>query len=176
MAFTMVTLTGNYGASASGTLTFTLTQAMANADQILVPAPLTVTLASGEFSQELASNLDPATTPQGVMWGVTEQVTGAQPRDYVIELPTIVDETNGSTTDGSPYVQLSSVTAALWMTGLPVTGPGIPADTTVVLVLQQTNQLQLSNNATANGTGLAFVIGTTTIDISQLMPTAIGWQ
>jgi hypothetical protein len=176
VSFTLVTLTGNYGSAATGTLTFTLTETMADADSVLVPQPITASLAAGAFSQVLQSNVDPATSPQGVMWGVTEQVTGAQPRDYFIEVPTQLTETAGATTVGSPYVQLSSVTGALWMTGLPITGPGIPANTTVALVLQQTNQLQLSTNTTATGKGLSLVIGTTTIDISALMPTTMGWQ
>lgn len=175
MAFTMITITGNYGASATGSLTFTLTQAMANSGQIVVPTPLTLTLVNGAFSTSLQSNVDPATTPQGVVWGVTEEISGAGARDYFIEVPSVLTETNGSVTAASPYVQLSSLTAALWMLGAAISGTGIPAGATVAQVLQQSNQLKLSANATASASGLSVVVGSSSVDISALMPTEVGW-
>jgi hypothetical protein len=89
MAFTPVTVTGSYesesGATAAGTVTFTLTQAMQNADQIVTPTPITVTLdGTGHFSTVLLANDDTGTTPPGVCYGVTEQITGGQQRDYFI--------------------------------------------------------------------------------------------
>jgi hypothetical protein len=73
---------------ASGTLTFTATQAMTNGDVVLPPSPVTVTLdEDGHFSLTLAANDDAATVPQGVQYGVTEQIAGAQPRDYSIVVP-----------------------------------------------------------------------------------------
>jgi hypothetical protein len=89
LEFTEITVTGSFvtqaGRPAAGTVTFTLTQAMSNGD-VTVPAdPITVNLDSeGQFSTILLANDDPGTTPQGVQYGVTEQVTGAQPRDYFI--------------------------------------------------------------------------------------------
>lgn len=89
--FTQVLLTGSFttgGQPASGTLTFTLTQAMASGGSLQPPAPVTVTLdAEGSFSIALAANDDPTTVPQGVRYGVTEQIVGAQPRDYFITIP-----------------------------------------------------------------------------------------
>jgi hypothetical protein len=175
MAFTAVTVTGSYGWSATGSLTFTLAQAMSNADTILLPQPLVATLLAGSFSQLLQANTDPGTVPQGVMWGVTEQITGAQPRDYFIEVPAIVTETDGTTSLDSEFVQLNTATAALWMAGLPITGTGIPDDTTIVGIYQNVNQLELSNPATMNGTSVTFTIGTSMIDISQLIPAAQPW-
>lgn len=92
MAFTAVTVTGKFegesGAAASGTLTFCLTETMANSDVVVAPAPIVVDLdASGSFSQTLLANDDTGTTPPGVMYGVTEQITGAEPRDYFITVP-----------------------------------------------------------------------------------------
>lgn len=89
MSFTTVTITGTFesqpGVPASGQLTFTLTQAMANADVVLPAAPLKVTLDEhGHFSVGLAANDDTGTEPQGVLYGVTEEIIGAQPRDYFI--------------------------------------------------------------------------------------------
>jgi hypothetical protein len=85
--FTLVTLTGTFqtgGEPATGTLTFTLTQPMQDGDSILPASPVTVSLdENGRFSVVLAANDDPATVPQGVQYGVTEQVVGAQPRDYL---------------------------------------------------------------------------------------------
>ncbi len=90
MAFTSVELTGTFQSPtpASGTLTFTLTQAITNGDVVLAPSPVTVTLdEGGRFSLMLAANDDAATIPQGVRYGVTEQIAGAQPRDYFILVP-----------------------------------------------------------------------------------------
>lgn len=89
MAFTPVTVEGTFkssaGQSAAGTLTFTLTQAMVNGGVSVPPSPIIATLdGSGHFSTVLYANDDEATVPQGVQYGVTEQVTGAQPRDYFI--------------------------------------------------------------------------------------------
>jgi hypothetical protein len=89
MAFTQVTITGSYttqaGAAASGSVTFTLTEPMENANVIINPAPVTVTLdGSGHFSTTLAANDDAATVPQSAIYGVTELISGAQPRDYFI--------------------------------------------------------------------------------------------
>lgn len=91
MSFTSVTLTGSFQSGAgeplAGTLTFTLTQAMANSNVVVSPGPVEITLDdNGSFSIELLANDDPATVPQGVLYGVTEQVSGAQPRDYAILL------------------------------------------------------------------------------------------
>lgn len=92
MAFTAIVITGTFesesGAAASGTLTFTLTRAMANSDVVIAPAPIVVTLdGSGHFSTTLLANDDASTVPQGVQYGVTEQITGAEPRDYFITVP-----------------------------------------------------------------------------------------
>lgn len=86
--FTEVVVTGSYttetGAPAQGTLTFTLTQPMANGVSV-PPSPITATLGgSGDFTVLLLANDDAGTVPQGVRYGVTEQITGAQPRDYFI--------------------------------------------------------------------------------------------
>lgn len=174
MSFTVITITGNYGASATGSFIFTLTQAMANSDQVLVPSPISATLSEGQLSVELQSNVDPATTPQGVVWGVTEVIAGAQPRDYFVEVPSVLTDSAASTTSGSPYVQLSTVTAAMWMLGLPISGAGIPANATVAQVLQQLNQLQLSAPATATGV-TSVTVGSSAVDIAALMPTELGW-
>lgn len=89
MAFTKVTVVGTYesgpGHPAAGTITFTLTQPMENSNVIVPAEPVAATLdASGHFTVELFANDDAETIPQGVQYGVTEQITGAQPRDYFI--------------------------------------------------------------------------------------------
>ena len=87
-AFTTVEVVGTFASAASGMVTFTLTQAMANGNVIVPPTPITATLDSaGHFSIDLYANDDPATVPMGVRYGVTEQVVGAQPRDYFVLVP-----------------------------------------------------------------------------------------
>jgi hypothetical protein len=87
-SFTEVVVTGSYttenGQPAQGTLTFTLSQPMANG-MTVPPSPITVTLREdGSFTVNLLANDDAATVPQGVRYGVTEQINGAQPRDYFV--------------------------------------------------------------------------------------------
>ena len=105
MAFTTVTLTGTFkdaaGVAQAGTLTFTLTAGVANSGQTVAPSPITVTLnGSGAFSQSLIATDDAGTTPQGVQYGVTEQISGAQPRDYFITISAA----------NAPTVDLSALT------------------------------------------------------------------
>jgi hypothetical protein len=88
-AFTLVRVTGTFtgqaGQPASGTVTFTLTQPMSNGNVIVPPQPIVAILNSaGHFSVWLYANDDPETVPQGVQYGVTEQIVGAQPRDFYI--------------------------------------------------------------------------------------------
>ena len=102
MAFTVVTVVGTFqsesAAAASGTLTFTLTKAMENGNVVIPPAPITVTLdGSGHFSQTLLANDDTGTVPPGVQYGVTEQIAGAQPRDYFITVAQAVTPVDIST-------------------------------------------------------------------------------
>lgn len=89
VSFTSVELTGQFQTAqqepATGELTFTLTQAMGNSDIVIAPAPLTVALnTEGKITVTLPANDDTGTSPQGVRYGVTEKIVGAQPRDYFI--------------------------------------------------------------------------------------------
>jgi len=85
--FTQIVLTGSFqdasGLPKSGTLTFTLTQAMTNGVTV-TPEPIVATLVNGAFSIVLDANDDPETVPKGSQYGVTEQIAGSQPRDYFI--------------------------------------------------------------------------------------------
>lgn len=101
-AFTLVevsgTVTGQAGQPASGTVTFTLTQSMSNGNVIVPPQPVVATLSgSGHFSVWLYANDDLGTVPQGVRYGVTEQVAGAQPRDYFIVVSHVASTADLST-------------------------------------------------------------------------------
>jgi hypothetical protein len=87
MAFTQITVTGNYGTGVTGQVTFTLTQPMSNGGQMLVPTPIQATVTNGTFSVTLPANDDAATVPQGVSWGVTEVLSTGQPADYFITVP-----------------------------------------------------------------------------------------
>lgn len=87
MAFTTITVTGTYP-GCTGTVTFTLTGAMQNDGQIILPQPISAALdQEGAFSVSLLANDDTDTQPPGVMYGVTETITGARPRDSFIEVP-----------------------------------------------------------------------------------------
>ena len=99
--FTLVTIEASFNvapgdddAVAGGTVTFTLCQPVANADVIVPCTPLVVSLDdTGSLSAVLVATDDFGTVPQGVWYGVTEQITGAQPRDYFV----FVSQANGTT-------------------------------------------------------------------------------
>ena len=65
MSFSAATITHTFqnadGTSASGAVTFTLTDTMTNGTTSLVPSEITATLSGGVLSQSLTSNVDPAT-------------------------------------------------------------------------------------------------------------------
>lgn len=71
----------------SGTVTFTLLQPIANGTTTITCAPLIASLDdTGALSVVLVATDDAGTVPPGVWYGVTEQITGAQPRDYFIQV------------------------------------------------------------------------------------------
>lgn len=180
MAFTVVPITGTFKDAAgnvlSGSFTFTLTNAITNDGETIPASPITTALAAGALSLSLVSPNDPDTTPPGVWYGVTENLAGCQPRDYFVTLPGTASETNGTVTAGSDLVQLSSLKALGWMVGCQITGTGIPSGTTITAILQNTNELQLSQSATASGTGLTLTVAPpASVDISTLVPGDTGW-
>jgi len=105
VAFTTVTVTGNYdladGTDPTGTVTFTPTSPMVNGPTV-VAAPVVGKLdVDGVLTIDLAANNDPATLPTGVSYLVKESVNGAV-RSYYVVVPYDA---------GSP-VDLSSLAAA----------------------------------------------------------------
>lgn len=186
--FSSVTLTGNYGSAAVGTLTFLLQQPMMNSAVTVIPSPIIISLASGAFSQSFNANNDIGTVPSNVYYGVTEELANSPVSDYFICIPPIRTETNGSTTSGSEIVQLSSITATDDMVGQSITGAGIPSGayiTAVQLPVPQgeifnypfatdLNTVTISASATATAKALTLTLGQT-IDISRLRPGALGW-
>lgn len=86
--FTTVTVEGGYSlldGTPPGSVTFTLTQPIANGGITIPCSPLTVEIDdTGAFSATLVATDDPGTVPAGVWYGVTEEVVGAQPRDAFI--------------------------------------------------------------------------------------------
>ena len=188
--FSSVTLTGNYGAGTTGTLTFLLTMAMANNNVIALPQPIVITLsAAGTFSQAFNANTDPTSYPSGTWYAITENIDGFPSRDYAIQIPYIQVETNATVKDGSDVIQLSTATASTNMIGQSITGTGIPANTIItganppqpvgelgdyLPTSPNYNTITISNNATAAGTGVTLTMGET-IDISWLMPAVLPW-
>jgi len=92
MAFTIITVSGTFQDTATtaplaGTLTFTLADAISNGTVTLTPSPIVATLDNtGSFTINLAATDDIGTTPTGVWYSVTEQISGGSPRDYFIQI------------------------------------------------------------------------------------------
>lgn len=177
MAFTQPTISHTFqnadGTAASGSIEFTLGGRMQNGTISLVPSSITSNLnGSGALSQALYSNLDPSTLPaypNNVQWRVDIRILGADTETYFISVPPIQTETSGSTTNLSEIVQLSSLTAQVWMVGQSISGTGIPSGATITSVNTTANQVTISANATATGSGLTLTLGST-IDLGQLLP------
>ena len=94
MSLTYSTVTHQYQNAdqtpASGTVEFTLSEAITNGSVTLVPGThLSSQLdASGNLSQRLASTLDTGTISEGLaQWRVDERIAGAGVRSYDIAVP-----------------------------------------------------------------------------------------
>jgi len=94
----MVTVTARYetmnGDPAAGSITLTPSVAMSNAGETISTIPLTLTLASGQATFQAAAIDDPGTTPSGVVYNVTENITGASPRTYSVQFSYLVPTVN----------------------------------------------------------------------------------
>jgi hypothetical protein len=89
MSATLIAVTGKYanadGTAAVGTVTFVLSEPIANSDVIYHQLPQTNTLSgTGAFSQTLVANDDSATSPTGSFYTVTENISDAPQRVYSI--------------------------------------------------------------------------------------------
>mgnify|MGYP001793062818 CR=1 FL=1 len=79
---------------------------------------------------------------------------------------------SGNTTSGSATVSMAD-TSKLYV-GMPVTGEGIPADTTVSTV--ESGSVMLSANATATAAGVVLTLGNATASLPRaLIYTTSGW-
>lgn len=92
MSFTSITVTAHFenedGTAAAGTVQFQLSSVIANADVVIEPVPLTVTLnATGKLSVPLKANDDAGTIPEGSTYTVVERVTSTSNREYSIVVP-----------------------------------------------------------------------------------------
>lgn len=91
MAFTLITVTCTYrtadGNAASGTVKFTPSNPMVNG-VMTVASPIQMALDRlGKLSITVAANDDPATTPTGSYYTVTEALSGQTPRTYNVIIP-----------------------------------------------------------------------------------------
>jgi hypothetical protein len=91
VAFTQVTVTGTYrdaeGNDAQGAVVFTPTHAMRNGE-IVVSAPRTAQIVAGAIDIDLAATDDAGTTPEGVVYEVSEHITGTRVRrTYYLAVP-----------------------------------------------------------------------------------------
>jgi hypothetical protein len=93
VSFTTITVTHTFlnadGTGAAGNIVWTLQNRMTNGTTSIMPAqPLTSSLdSSGNLSQALPANNDPATTPIGTMWQVTISINGCSPEQYAVVVP-----------------------------------------------------------------------------------------
>lgn len=87
MAFSTVTVSHSFGASATGTLTFRLSEPITNGTETQVPEEIVAALDAGNLSVTLVANDDLATTPAGTNYTVTQNITGAPIMDYAISVP-----------------------------------------------------------------------------------------
>lgn len=165
------------GQPATGAVEFSLLDTMSNGTaSIMAPAIESVNLdSSGNLSTTaVASNLDPLTEPTppwNSSYRVDIQITGAQSLSYIIDVPPIQTETNGSIVAGAlTTLVLSSLTPKQFMVGQSVVCAGnIPVGATVISVNTTTNTASMSTAGTA-GTVLSVVLGTS-VDLSALLPT-----
>ena len=175
MAFTSPTISHNFS-GASGVIEYSLLTPMSNGTvTLLPPAIIAANLdASGNMTATVPSNLDPTTEPAvpwQSSWRVDIQVVGAQSQSYVIDVPPIQTETNGSIVSGAlTTLQLSSLTPKQFMIGQSVVCSGnIPAGATVVGVNTANSTVTMSTAGTA-GAILSVTFGTA-IDLAYLLPT-----
>lgn len=92
MGITSITLTGTFAnadtTAASGTVSLTLNEPIANSTVIYHTQPQICTLnGDGEISQVLVANDDTATTPTGSFYTVVEDIDGAPNREYTVVIP-----------------------------------------------------------------------------------------
>ncbi len=121
-----------------------------------IPANTTITAVTAATNTLTLSNNATATTPTG------------QPEALATNVKLTVTIT-GSTIAGSPVVAMSSTNGVA--TGEGITGPGIPATTSITAVT--VNTLTLSNNATATAQNIPItIIGNPTSNCCPLTYTA----
>lgn len=180
MSFSTPTISHSFqsseGTVATGVVEFSLLTPMTSGTVTLLPPAITSANldGSGDISVVLTSNLDPGTEPAPpwqATYRVDIQVNGAQSQSYVITVPPIQTETNGSIVLGAlDIVQLSSLKAAQYMVGQSIVCAGnIPTGATVVAVNTTNNTATMSTAGTA-GTALSIVLGDS-VDLGALLPT-----
>lgn len=91
-SFTYILLAGVYQnddqTAQAGSFTFRLSEPIVNDGIVIAPTEVTATLdGGGNLAVSLAANDDTGTLPQGTFYSVTENITGAPPRDYEIRVP-----------------------------------------------------------------------------------------
>lgn len=150
MSFSAATITHSFenadGTPASGTITFALTDIMTNGTISIVPAEISKQLdASGNLSQSLTSNLDPA------VWSLTGTATGG-----TFQLAIAGTDTGTVLTAALPYnATAAAVQAAIQaLTGLSgVTCSGGPLGAAITINgLAGNLSVSISNNLLAGGT------------------------
>lgn len=93
----------------------------------------------------------------GLLVGQLITGTGIPAATTVTEVYTAISAT-GDTSSGSPTISNTSIAASSFKVGQPISGSGIPANS-VVLSITGTNEIQISNNASATASAVALSFG-----------------
>ena len=136
MALSMITVTGTYeqldGTPAAGTIVFVLSAPLqdsaGNVIYPVIPRSVDLDRVTGGFSITLPATNDSTTTPTGLTYLVTENITNGPktPRSYSIELDHAVspvdlaDVTPVNLTPVNTYVLLSAYNALLTAASHPI--------------------------------------------------------
>jgi len=140
---TQVTLNGHYvgpdGSAATGTVELALSAAGIDpgGPAIVTPVNVSVTLAAGAFSVALPATDDPDWGTSGLLYHVTEKITGAPWRDYYVALPSAsaptVDLATLAPTVAAPPLAAYVLASAVGHIG----GPAGPLDSSTLLPVAQ---------------------------------------
>ncbi len=178
---------GGDGSPSSGTFSATPNSTVTNGETEYPATPVVGELnPAGQIvaqSQEafvIDATDDEGTEPEGSSYTFILELDGTSLREFSAAVPaaSTAAESNGSTVKDSPVVTLSDLVGAHSMVGQMITGTNIPEDTTVLSVnyvagpIGATNELTLSNPASATASGCAFVVGGA-VDFAALAANAL---
>lgn len=144
----------------------TTPQTVSGAGAITIPSLIVADNANVTLNRNI-TNLDSNTNIYGKLNFGTSQLTGAG--TFTSRVNTQVTGLTGTLTNGSSQVTAVAGTL-LNLNGLTVTGPGIPANTTVVNFSVSSSTINLSKAATATASGVALTLVSDTAILETANP------